>query len=695
MGHKYRIAVDVGGTFSDFVALNEEDFSIQVIKKLSTPSSPSDGAMALIDAFQEGKEKEITGFTHATTIATNLFLGQTDLTIPRTALLTTKGFEDILEIGRQKRADLYNMQVRRPSPLIEVSMRFGITERMSSSGEELTPLNIEELSKIAEKLKLKNIESLAIIFLHSYMNPAHEQQAYDYLQLKLPDTNIIASFQVDPECREYERTSTTVIHSILRPVISTYLEKMEKELEKRSLLIPFHMMQSNGGLATISSCQHLPGATIESGPATGVTAAAYWGKLSGYNKILSFDMGGTTAKAGLILNHKPEMVHEYEIGGEVHSGQSVKGSGYPIRYTYIDLAEVSGGGGTLAYIDQGKRLRVGPISSGADPGPACYNRGGTDPTITDANLVLGRISPDGFSNGSFKLDIESARKAIKEKIADPCGLTIEEAASGIIRIINNQMIRALRLVSIQKGHDPRNFTMLSFGGGGPMHAAELAEEMDLEAVLIPPHSGVFSAFGLLLADFRHDFVSAIMRDTEAMDIYEIHRTFGSLRQQLRKLIRKEDLDREQLMIDESLDIRYKGQSFEIQVPWDYDLDECIEDFHKRHHKKYGFSSPEESVEIVNARMTMTRMTDKPEFLEHDFFSHEPEKYSVKGTRKVYFDSHHWMETTIFNRDKLNCGNLIEGPAVIEQYDTTIIVPPEFEARVDGYLNILLERIESE
>lgn len=691
MTTEYRIGVDIGGTFTDLVAFDGKSGQILLIKLPSTPHDPSNGAIDTIKELLASHPGRISQIIHASTVGTNLFLGQLGLNLPKGALVTTKGFRDVLEIGRQKRAELYNPFFQRPKPLIERHMRFVIDERTNFKGEVLKSIDEAQVRELATQIRQEGSETVAVAFLHAYANPAHEKQVHDILAQELPDTVIVASHQVDPAYREYERISTTVVNSLLIPVVSRYLENLQEQLQMLGIESPLYIMQSNGGLAMVETASQLPVATIESGPATGVTATAHWSRLLGIQKILSFDMGGTTAKAGVVIDGTPQTVNECEVGGIVHSGRSVKGSGYPVRYPFIDLAEVSGGGGTIAWLDPANALIVGPTSAGADPGPACYGKGGQNPTVTDANLVMGRLSPKGLSGGAMEIYPDLAEAAIKEKIADPLGISTIRAASGIVEIVNNHMMRALRLVSIERGHDPRDFAMLAFGGAGPMHAAFLSEGMGIKDIFIPPNSGVFSALGLMLADFRHDFVRSIMMETSQLDIQVLEAAFNDMEQEATDILSQEGFAPNQIILEKDLALRYLGQSYELNVPLVGSIDQAMQRFHQRHQETYGYASPKEPAEVVSAHLVARGLTQKPEFKKASLADPGPPIEALAERRAVYFEQTDWVETPIYARSRLLPGNRITGPAIIEQYDATSVIPPTWNATVDEFSNLCLRR----
>ncbi|CAD7781195.1 MAG: Acetophenone carboxylase gamma subunit [Candidatus Methanoperedenaceae archaeon GB37] len=687
MNPKFKIGIDVGGTFTDLVAFDEKAGEIFFLKVPSTPFDPSKGVIDALKDLMKKREPEVSLFVHASTIGTNLFLGQLGLKIPKGAVITTEGFKDILEIGRQKRPELYNPFFERPRPLIERHLRFGIKERINFKGEVLKPIDEQEIKSVAQKIKQEKVETIAIVFLHAYINPEHEKKAKEILKQQLPGIVIMTSSEIDPEYREYERMSTTVINSLLVPVVSTYLRKIKNRLKELKVKVPLYIMQSNGGLATFEVASQIPVATIESGPATGVIASAYWSKMLGIENILSFDMGGTTAKAGVVVKGIPQMINEYEVGGNVHSGRILKGSGYPIRYPFIDLAEVSGGGGTIAWIDHGNALRVGPLSAGADPGPACYGKGGENPTVTDANLILGRLNPVGISGGKIKVFSELAEKSIRKKIAEPLGISIVQAAYGIIEIVNTHMIRALRLVSVERGYDPRDFVILAFGGAGPMHAAFLAEGLGVKNIVIPPNPGVFSALGLMLADFRHDFVRNIMKPASEINTELLEKIFGEIEKKAKKILQKEGFSPNHIVMERNLELRYLGQSYELIVPFHKNFKVILQLFHQKYQKMYSYSMPDEPVEVVNIHLIAYGLIRKPKFRKIPFTSSSSDALIDK--KMVFFKGNAWIETPIYSRDALLPGHKINGPAIIEQSDATTVIPPGWNAVVDEFLNLTL------
>ncbi len=693
---KYRVSIDIGGTFTDLVALNEESGEILNIKVPSTPREP---AKAVIRTFREFLRKtsdaEVSVIIHATTIATNALLGQLNLELPKTALITTKGFRDIIEIGRQRRHELYNLFIQEPRTLIPRRLRFGVEERIGPKGEILTPLNKTQVKSLVQQLGRENIKTVAVALLFSYINPKHEREIGEMLKKSLPKIYVSLSSEIAPEYREYERTSTAVVNAVLTPIVSSYLNDLQRKIRRLGVKAPLCVMQSDGGIATKSIVSKKPVSMVESGPAAGVIASAFYGKLLGIGNILSFDMGGTTAKAGAIKEATPEVVSEYEVAGKVHSGRIVKGSGYPVRHPFIDLAECSAGGGTIAWVDEGKALQVGPISAGAEPGPACYGKGGKQPTVTDANVVLGRLNPRYVLGGEMKIYPELSEKAISKEICEKIRLELTEAAAGIIKIANSAMAKILRIVSVERGHDPRDFVLMCFGGAGPMHGCALAEELKITEIIVPNNPGLFSAYGLLAADFRNNLIKAVMKLMDEVNVKKIEAVFQRLELKGAKLLEKQHVPKVNMRFIRQMDLRYFGQSYELTIPTSKPLTkevlkQAVESFHKKHMAIYGYAVKDELVELVNVKLVAVGLIEKPKLKEQPLHREKPPKEAITAKRKVFFEQNNdYNETPIYRREKLKIGNVINGPAVIEQYDATTVVYPDWMASVDRYGNIIL------
>lgn len=637
------VAIDVGGTFTDFVGIDENG-NIQVYKDLTTPKAPEIGVRKGLEKFPQVRE-----IIHATTIATNAILGQVNLELPKIALLTTKGFRDVIEIGRQNRPELYNPYFKKPTPLVPKDLRIEIDERVDKDGNVIIPVNERE---VEEKVKNLKVESIAISFLHSYLNPSNEKITANMVRKYFKYVSV--SHEIAPEPREYERTSTTVINALLMPIVTRYLESL-LSLTNSSVYI----MASSGGLISVEEAKKRPVQIIESGPAAGVVGVASFARELGIKNAISFDMGGTTAKAGTVVNYEIEITTEYEVGGRAHYGRIVKGSGYPVRFPFVDLAEVSAGGGTIIWRDEGKALRVGPLSAGADPGPICYGKGGTEPTLTDANLVLGRIG-EKLLSGGLVLDKEGAVKGLK-KLGDPI-----EVALQATNLANLEMARAIRLVTIERGYDPSDFTLFAYGGAGPQYALDLAEELGINQVIIPPHPGLFSALGMLYADKKYEARKSYPKDLER-EYEELENSLG--RDENSYFLRYAD-------------VRYEGQGWELTIPV-RDVKSIRDDFEKTHQTVYGFTL-DRDIEVVTIRVFKVTSSIRPKLPEPKGSSNPAISF-----RKVFFDDE-FISTPIYNREELPLGYEIEGPAVISEYSSTIVVKPGWKAVVEkmGFLKVI-------
>ena len=680
-----RVGIDIGGTFTDLVAFDDETGELRSLKVLTTPREPWRGFMEALRQLGWGLEGVEVGI-HASTLGTNLFLGQVGLEPPPAVLVTNKGFRDLLEIGRQNRPELYNLFFQRPRPLIPRSRRLTVAGRIGPRGEELEPLDEEAVRRIAREW-CSRAKVFVVVFLHSYANPSHEKRAKEIIEEECPGALVVASHEVDPQPKEYERTSTAVVNALLKPVLSTYLSRVAGELRSAGFRGKLLVMQSSGGVAGVEQAVERPAAFIESGPAAGAVAVAYFSKLMGVEYALGFDMGGTTAKASAVVSGEPLVVQEYEVGGRVHMGRLLRGSGYPVRYPYIDIAEVSAGGGTIAWVDAGGALRVGPVSAGADPGPACYGRGGREPTVTDAQLVLGRL-PEALAGGRIRLRRDLALEALAG-LAEKLGMGVEEAAASIIRIANTVMSRALRLVTIERGYDPRLFALYAYGGAGPLHAVELADELGAREVVVPPLPGVFSALGLLVTDYRHDLHAAVVRRADELSDEELEEVFAGMAGKALAMLRDEGVAPDQARLVRRLDMRYQGQAYELSVPYRGSLEEAVEEFHRLHEARYGFSLPDTPVQVVTARLAAYGVVAKPRLPQGEPSPYRPEP---SGRRRVYFPEAGWTWTPVYRRAGLRPGAEIEGPAVIESDDSTVLIPPGHLARVDGLHAIHIERL---
>ena len=692
----YRLGVDIGGTFTDATLIDETSGQVRVGKVPSTPGDPSLGFMEAVHRMlrQAGVAPgDVAYVVHGTTIATNSII---EGKVARTGFITTDGFRDMLEIARQIRPTLYDLQFEKPRPLVPRYLCFGVPERLDAQGRVLVPLDEAAVRRTAERLRQEGVESVAVCFLHSYVNPAHEKRVGEILREAFPEAMVSLSSEVAPEFREYFRASTTVINACIRPVVGRYLQSIEARLREKGLAAELLVMQSSGGVFTFAAASEKPVFMVESGPAAGVIAATYLGNVLGYRDIISFDMGGTTAKVGLIQDGTPKVTKDYEVGAAARTGVGAsRGGGYPIRTPVIDLVEIGAGGGSIAWVDSGGVLRVGPQSAGADPGPVCYGKGGTDPTITDANLVLGRLNPDYFLGGEMELDVEAGWRAIKERCADPLGLDVVAAAHGIVEIANAAMVNALRLISVQRGYDPRDFVLMAFGGAGPVHANRLAAETEIPTTVIPMSPGITCAMGLLVTDLKHDYSVTLIRQVDRLDPAEVQEAYQGLEEQGQATLRREGMRPEDMTFLRQVDMRYVGQSYELTVPLPggrlraTDIARVLDQFHLEHDRAYGYSAPGEPAEFVNLRLTATGKIAKPELRELGQDGRDVAS-ARKTARRVYFsEAGGYVDCPIYDRYGLAAGCVVEGPAVVEEIDSTTVIHPGYQALVDKFGNLLL------
>jgi len=666
------VGVDVGGTFTDFVVVTED--GLQVHKEPTT--NPQHEAVGEgLDHFEVGAANPVV---HGTTTATNALLERCGA---RTALVTTEGFADVLPIGRQDRPDLYDLQPSRPLPLVPADRRHAVPERLSADGEVLTPLDEDAVRRVAHTLAAQDVESVALVFLFSYRRSEHEERAAEILRAALPDDVPITRGSVLlPEYREYERTATTVVNAYVRPTVERYLTQLDETLGER----PVRVMQSNGGTIGLDLAAEQAARLALSGPAGGVVGALGVARRAldtDAPRIMTLDMGGTSADVALCDGAVPRTT-EHTIAD------------LPLRLPATDIHTVGAGGGSIAHVDAGGSLRVGPESAGAEPGPVCYGRGGTKPTVTDAHLVLGRLRAEHVLGGEGALDMapDAAREAVAALGAD-VDRSAEEAALGILRVANTTMERALRRVSVERGHDPRDYTLVAFGGAGPLHAVALAEALGMERVLVPPTPGVLSALGLLMADVVYDTSRAVLTRAAALpdDPAPLHEAAEAVADEVQDVL----ADQGTPALTYELDLRYEGQSYEVSVPVETPITgahvaDAVQAFHPRHRRRYGHADPDEPVEVVALRGRGT-VAVPPPALPREPQTDAPLDEAVLGTRPVWFAADGPTETTTYAREALHHGHAFAGPAVLHQYDTTIVVPPTWHARVDAWQNVWIER----
>jgi N-methylhydantoinase A len=676
------VGIDVGGTFTDLAAIESWSGNLIVEKVASTPREPHRAVVAalanLISRYASPPTIEFLG--HATTIATNALLGQIGLELPRVALVTTDGFRDLIEIGRQNRSEVYNLFVERPRPLVARADRLTVRERIDYRGEVLVPLGDAAIANVCAELARRDIAAVAICLLHSYANDRHERRIADALTAAIPGLRVTRSSEVDPEYREYERTSTTVVNAVLAPIVERYLEKLSDELRERRVSAPLYVMRSDGAMAAAQQILTRPAAIVESGPASGAIAAAALGSRTGTRRLLSFDMGGTTAKAGAIVDGIAQVAAEFEAAGRTHSGRSVKGSGYPVRFPFVDLAEVSAGGGTIAWIDDGGALRVGPTSAGADPGPACYGKSDRA-TVTDANLVLGRLNPHHLLGGAFAIDAARAHAAI-EALARRLEMSVEATAAGIVTLVDDAMAKVLRIVTIERGLDPRDFTVVAFGGGGPLHVCALAAELGIERAIVPAHPGIFSACGLLNARLGVNEVRAVLAAVDEIDAEAMERAFADSEARARDALAEQGADASTIAFRREYDARYRGQSFELTVAYDRVPGVVERHFHAAHRARYGYDVPGESVEVIGARLTGSGNVASTGTTTDRSAGDSGGGALEKPAGRNLWIGGAFVEAPVYARGALP-GARIDGPAVVEAYDSTTYVAPDWSLTVDG------------
>ncbi len=694
----YRLGVDIGGTFTDAALVDEHTGAVQIIKVPSTPADPALGFMAAVEralGLASGSGDAMRLLVHATTVATNALI---EGKIARLGMITTHGFRDVLEIGRQIRSRLYDVHLTKPQPLVSRQWSFGVRERLDATGEILEPLDVAEVRQVVRQLKQAGVEAVVCCLLHSYINPVHEYRVAAIVREEYPEAFLSVSADVCPEFREYLRASTTAVNAAVMPLVSRYLTALEARLHTLGIGAPFYVMQSNGGVMSVPAAKQKPVFMVESGPAAGVIAAGAFAEQHDYRQVISFDMGGTTAKVGLIQDGQPRHSTEFEVGGQAITPMGEgRGSGYAVRTPVVDLVEVGAGGGSEAWIDAGGALRVGPQSAGASPGPVCYGQGGTVPTITDANLLLGRLNPAFFLGGEIPLTLDASRDAIQLQCAQPLGIDPLQAANGIIEIANAHMIGAMRLVSIQRGYDPRDFVLVAFGGAGPLHANALVRELDIPVVLIPPSPGIASALGMLMTDIKHEFVATRRQMLSDLQPEALEALFADFVAQGEVLLAGEGVEASQRRVLRSLDLRYQGQSHELDVTVPAGaltpplLASLQEQFHQAHARAYGYDAPEDPIELVNVRLTALGVSPKPQ-LRTLPQSRGDISAALKGHRQVWFsETSGFVSSPILDRLQLRWGDSVQGPAVIEELDSTTVIHPDYQARVDQHGNLLLRR----
>jgi N-methylhydantoinase A len=685
----FRVGFDVGGTFTDF-ALQTEDGRLLTGKRLTTPDDP---ARASVEGLQELVARaglgwaELAQAVHGTTLGSNVVIERKGGNV---ALLTTRGFRDVLIIGREKRYQLYDLLIEKPAPLVPRSRIREVTERVAFDGEVLVPLDEAGLRRTVQGLRRDGVESIAICFLHSYANPAHERRAAEIVHEEAPRVAVSLSSEISPVIREYERTSTTVVNAYVMTAVRDYLGRLEESLAALDYRGRLFVMQSGGGIATAETMARFPVRMIESGPAAGALMAAAYGKLTGHADLVAFDMGCTSAKLSLIADGRPQPIREFEL----HRIRLQPGSGIPMNIQAIDLVEIGAGGGSIARVETGV-LRVGPDSASAAPGPICYGLGGGEPTVTDANLVLGYLNPEYFLGGRMRLDIEGAQRGIADRIAGPLGLDVAEAAWGIHQVVTTNMELATRVVSIERGYDPRRLALAAFGGSGPVHGCRLAQALGIPRAILPAAAGVTSAIGLLAAEVRFDTSRSYVRRLDAIDPGYLASILDEMARQGAAVVREAGVGGT-LSVARSADMRYVGQGYELSVP----IPEGPVDggtaaalrsaFDRVYGHRYGYSDPTAAVELVTAAVTVTGAGPEVRLGEQPPGARDIAQ-ARKPSRPVYFpETRGYVECAIYDRGRLPVGGTIPGPAIVEEPESTTVLPPGTTAEIDRWANLLVK-----
>ncbi len=682
---RYRVGIDIGGTFTDLCVLDEDTGEFMNRKVSTTPRDLAQGVMQAVEGFLAGGRTagEVTLLFHASTVATNALLEQRGA---NTWLVITEGYTGVYETPElsEVRMGSYNyLAYPKPRLLAPPRQTIQIRERVDFQGNVLIPLDESQVRSRLQPLAASEVDAVAICFLFSFMNPEHEQRVRDLVREVAPGARVYVSSETLPQIREYPRLVTTVANAYVAPIVVRYIEKLEHALAARGFSHRLYVMLSTGGCLTTGIVKRIPVSMIESGPAAGALAAAYLGRLTGSPRIISFDMGGTTTKAGIIENGEPRIVSRFQAGE------------WLLGIPSLDLVEIGSGGGSIAWIDRSGMVKVGPQSAGADPGPACYRQGGLQPTVTDADLVLGWLNPDYFLGGEVALSADAAGEAVRTHIAEPLGLDVTAAADGIIQIVNSQMVEALRLVTVSRGEDPREFIMVAFGGAGPVHAAALAAELKVPRLMVPLAPGVFSAMGLLVSDLKRDYVQTHVAGLQSASVSQIQARFEQMEAAALEELRGEDIPGDAITCDRALDLRYSIQKYELSVPVaagvlsETHKPQWREQFDQRHEQTFGTRAADQLVEIVSYRLTASVRLPKPDVPAHAAGGADPTA-ALKGRRQAFFGVKGWLDTPVYDRTHLAAGHRFAGPAIVEQPDCTIVLHPGQAAWVDAFKNVIIE-----
>lgn len=678
----YRIGIDVGGTFTDVTLLNSETGKYYTYKLSSTPQ---DQSIAIRDGTKETLELygvsagELEYFGHGTTVATNMIIERKGA---KTALITTKGFRDVLEIGRQTRPSLYNIFENKPETLIKRSLRMEVSERVGADGKIIREVDPAEVKRVLRELKAQEVEALAVCFLFSFLTPDNERVVERCIREEWPEVYTSVSSTILPEFREFERLSTTVLNSYLGPRMKMYIDNLKSRVKDLGVKVEPYITQSNGGVMSIGSTVETPILTALSGPSAGVVGAIYVCGCAGYTNLITYDMGGTSTDVSLVNDGHAEYTTKRKV------------CGLPSGVSMIDVHAVGAGGGSIAYLDNAGALKVGPESAGANPGPAAYGLGGENPVVTDANLVLGRINPEYVLGGRMKINADLSRKAIREKLASKMGVPVEQAASGIISVVNSNMARAIRVITVERGYNPSDFALAAYGGAGPLHAVNLAQEMGIKTVIIPPNPGTLCSLGLLTADIRRSYVKTAITPLDSIDAQWIDECLNPMMEQGGAWLASEKVAQENCRFRNTAEMRYIGQNYELQValpsgsmPADI-VKRLKESFFREHEKNYGYYNEDAPVQIVNFRSEAVGIVSKPGLSKLSFEMGDPSVARI-ATRSVYFDSVGYRECPVYQREKFGVSPRMDGPCIIEQMDSTTVIPPDAWFEVDVYGNLIV------
>ncbi len=686
-----KLGIDIGGTFTDLVLFNEADKGLQFTKTLTTYPDPTIGIYNGIEDLTKKFGLDINSLetiVHGTTLITNAIIERKG---SKTAFITTKGFEDVLEIGRELRYDIYDLFLTMPKPLVPRNLRYGVAERVDKDGNVLTKLSDSDLQAIGKKLTEQKVEAVGVCLLNSFANTDHEQRIGNYLSDHFPDIFYSLSSDIMPEIREYERSSATAMNAYVQPLTDQYLNKLRTELKEKGFAGNLLIMNSAGRLTTIDGARKSPIQLLESGPAGGSMAGVYFGKQKNTENLLCFDMGGTTAKASLIFKGKPEITNNFEAG---RVKRFKKGSGLPVRIPVIDMIEIGAGGGSIARVDKLGLLTVGPDSASSTPGPACYGLGGEQPTVTDADLVLGYLNEEFFLGGSMSLSKQAAHDAIKNKLAIPLGLSVEEAAYGVHKIVNENMANASRVHILEKGMDPRHFSMIAFGGAGPVHAFGVGELINAPQLIIPVGAGVTSALGFLLSPIAQENIHSYIKNLDTLDWGHVNKFLDDMEEDGRRFVIASGEDSNNILVERVAELRYEGQGHEITIDLpqgklnDLSIPEIKRRFIKEYEFRYTKSISDVPIQMVTWRVQVSGATPNLEVKNADFKSNG--KSAFKGNRKVYFKSTGYIDCPVYDRYAMHVGMSEAGPMIIEEKESTTVIGLDCVVSIDEHSNIIID-----